>query len=377
MRTWDRRTAFLGFVALWAAETAAQATDPRRPAADDQASPSRGITAVPGIRAGHFTYADAATGCTVVIADGGAVGGVDVRGGAPGTVETDLLDPVNTVQTVNAVLLAGGSAFGLAARQGVVRRLEEQGEGFEVGEGLVVPIVPGAVIFDLRVAQARPGPECGYRAATGASAGQLAEGSVGAGAGASVGKLRGMAWAMKGGAGTASVSLEGGLVVGAVVVVNAVGDVVDPGTGQVVAGARTEAGGFADARRILRAEQPGGERPDASPTGLNTTIGVVATNARLTQSQATKVAQMAQDGLARALVPSHTPADGDAIFSLATGRLSSGFDTGQVGALAAEVVAEAVVRAVRAATGLPGLPATSDLPAASDLPGPPPARPPR
>lgn len=371
MRTWDRRTAFLGFVALWAAEAAAQATDPRRPAADDQASPSRGITAVPGIRAGHFTYADAATGCTVVIADGGAVGGVDVRGGAPGTVETDLLDPVNTVQTVNAVLLAGGSAFGLAARQGVVRRLEEQGEGFEVGEGLVVPIVPGAVIFDLRVAQARPGPECGYRAATDASAGQLAEGSVGAGAGASVGKLRGMAWAMKGGAGTASISLESGLVVGAVVVVNAVGDVIDPRTGQVVAGARTEAGGFADARRILRGERPG------APTGLNTTIGVVATNARLTQSQATKVAQMAQDGLARAVVPSHTPADGDAIFSLATGRLSSGFDTGQVGALAAEVVAEAVVRAVRAATGLPGLPATSDLPAASDLPGPPPARPPR
>ena len=377
MRTWDRRTAILGFVALWAAEAAAQATDPRRPAADAQASQSRGITAVPGIRAGHFTYADAATGCTVVIADGGAVGGVDVRGGAPGTVETDLLDPVNTVQTVNAVLLAGGSAFGLAARHGVVRRLEEQGEGFEVGEGLVVPIVPGAVIFDLRVAQARPGPECGYRAATDASAGQLAEGSVGAGAGATVGKLRGMAWAMKGGAGTASISLESGLVVGAVVVVNAVGDVIDPRTGQVVAGARTEAGGFADARRILRGERPGGERPGALPTGLNTTIGVVATNARLTQSQATKVAQMAQDGLARAVVPSHTPADGDAIFSLATGQLSSGFDTGQVGALAAEVVAEAVVRAVRAATGLPGLPATQDLPAASDLPGPPPARPPR
>lgn len=358
MRTWDRRTVFLGFVALWGAEASAQATDRGRAAADaaDQASVPLGITAVPGIRAGHFTYADAATGCTVVIADGGAVGGVDVRGGAPGTVETDLLDPVNTVQTVHAVLLAGGSAFGLAARDGVVRRLEEQGEGFDVGEGLVVPIVPGAVIFDLRVARVRPGPECGYRAATAAGAERLAEGNVGAGAGATVGKLRGMAWAMKGGAGTASISLESGLVVGAVVVVNAVGDVVDPRTGRVVAGTRTEAGGLADARRVLRGERPG------SPAGLNTTIGVVATNARLTQSQATKVAQMAQDGLARALVPSHTPADGDAIFSLATGRLSSGYDTGQVGALAAEVVAEAVVRAALAATGLPGLPAAKDLP---------------
>lgn len=340
--------------------TAAQATDPGRaaPVADDEPARSPGIVAVPGIRAGHFTYADAATGCTVVIADGGAVGGVDVRGGAPGTVETDLLNPVATVQTVNAVLLAGGSAFGLAARDGVVRRLEEMGEGFRVGEGLTVPIVPGAVIFDLRVAATRPGAECGYRAAAAADegSGRLAEGSVGAGAGASVGKLRGMAWAMKGGVGTASISLESGLVVGAVVVVNAVGDVIDPRTGRVVAGARAETGGFADARRILRGQGP------RAPAGLNTTIGVVATNARLDQSQATKVAQMAQDGLARALVPSHAPGDGDAIFSLATGRLASGFDTGQVGALAAEVVAEAILRAVRAATGLPGLPAVKDLP---------------
>lgn len=336
-------------------------------AAAQTASP--GITAVPGIRAGHFTYENAPTGCTVVIADGGAVGGVDVRGGAPGSVETDLLDPVATVQTVNAVLLAGGSAFGLAARDGVVRYLEERGEGFPVGDDIVVPIVPGAVIFDLRVADARPGPECGYRAAADAGgsggvarlaegsdrAARLAEGSVGAGTGASVGKLRGMAWAMKGGAGTASVALESGLVVGAVVVVNAVGDVIDPSTGEVVVGARADDGGFADARRIIR------EQPTSAPPGQNTTIAVVATNARLTQSQATKVAQMAQDGLARAIVPSHTPGDGDTIFTLATGRLESGFDTGQVGALAAEVVTEAILRAVRAATGLPGLPAAKDL----------------
>lgn len=327
--------------------------------ASPEIAASPGITAVPGIRAGHFTYENAPTGCTVVISDGGAVGGVDVRGGAPGSVETDLLDPVATVQTVNAVLLAGGSAFGLAARDGVVRYLEERGEGFPVGDDIVVPIVPGAVIFDLRVSEARPGPECGYRAATNAGgsgrAARLAEGSVGAGAGASVGKLRGMAWAMKGGAGTASVALESGLVVGAVVVVNAVGDVIDPSTGEVVAGARADDGGFADARRIIR------EGPTSTPPRQNTTIGVVATNARLTQSQATKVAQMAQDGLARAIVPSHTPGDGDTIFALATGRLESGFDTGQVGALAAEVVTEAILRAVRAATGLPGLPAATDL----------------
>ena len=359
MRTWDPRRSVFGPAAHRGRAVAglvAAVLGLVDPAVGQAASP--GITAVPGIRAGHFTYASASTGCTVVIADGGAVGGVDVRGGAPGTVETDLLNPVAAVQTVNAVLLAGGSAFGLSARDGVVRYLEGRDEGFRVGEDMVVPIVPGAVIFDLRVAGARPGPECGYQAATNAAAGveRLAEGSVGAGAGATVGKLRGMAWAMKGGAGTASVALESGLVVGAVVVVNAVGDVIDPGTGEVVAGARADAGGFADARRILR-----GEAPNVSP-GRNTTIGVVATNARLTQSQATKVAQMAQDGLARAVVPSHTPGDGDTIFSLATGRLESGFDTGQVGALAAEVVTEAILRAVRAASGLPGLPAVKDLP---------------
>lgn len=381
MRNWDARravfaallgAALLGATLAVAGLGADNAVAAQAASRAESRATSTGITAVPGIRAGHFTYGNAPTGCTVVIADGGVVGGVDVRGGAPGSVETDLLDPVATVQTVNAVLLSGGSAFGLAARDGVLRYLEEQGEGFAVGDDLVVPIVPGAVIFDLRVAEARPGPECGYWAAMGASGGanRLAEGSVGAGAGASVGKLRGMAWAMKGGAGTASVALESGLVVGAVVVVNAVGDVIDPGTGEVVAGARAEGGGFADARRIIR------QGPPSAPPGQNTTIGVVATNAQLTQSQATKVAQMAQDGLARAIVPSHTPGDGDTIFTLATGGIESGFDTGQVGALAAEVVTEAILRAVRTATGLPGLPAVNDLPAvnelpaANDLPGP-------
>ncbi len=314
------------------------------------------ITDVPGIRAGHYTYPGAPTGCTVVIADGGAVGGVDTRGGAPGTVETDLLDPVNTVQRVNAVVLSGGSAFGLAARDGVMRYLEERGEGYPVGGGLVVPIVPGAIIFDLRVAGGvRPGPDCGYEAASGASTGAVPEGNVGAGAGATVGKLRGMASAMKGGVGTASITLESGLVVGAIVVVNSVGDVIDPATGSVIAGVRGPGGELLDARRLLR-----GEVPSQPPAG-NTTIGVVATSARLTKAQATRVAQMAHDGLARAIYPVHTPSDGDTVFALATGVLEDGFDVGQVGALAAEAMADAIVRAVRAAEGLPSIPAARDL----------------
>ncbi|MCY3548273.1 MAG: P1 family peptidase [Gemmatimonadetes bacterium] len=340
--------ASLGFSPAGAQENVAALENP---------TPAGGITDVAGIRVGHFTYPDAHTGCTVVIADGGATGGVDVRGGAPGTAETDLLDPVNTVQEVNAVVLSGGSAFGLATRDGVMRYLEERGEGYRVGADLVVPIVPAAIIFDLGLSGGvRPGPDCGYAAATGASTQGVAEGNVGAGAGATVGKMRGMAMAMKGGLGTASITLESGLAVGAIVVVNAVGDVIDPGTGRIVAGARTEDGGFADARLILR-----GVVPRSRPRE-NTTIGVVATNARLSQAEVTKVAQMAQDGLARAIVPAHTPGDGDTVFSLATGTLEAGFNLGQVGALAAEAMADAIVRAVRAARGLPSLPAVRDLP---------------
>ncbi len=316
-----------------------------------------GITSVPGIRAGHFTYPGGRTGCTVVVADGGAVAGVDVRGGAPGTVETDLLDPVNTVQEVNAVALAGGSAFGLAARQGVVRWLEEQGQGYSAGPGLVVPIVPGAVIFDLRVSEGtRPGADCGYEAADAAGAAPLEEGNAGAGAGATVGKLLGPGQAMRGGVGTAAVALDDGLVVAALVVVNAVGDVIDPAADRILAGARSPDGGLADARLVLR------QGAAEAPPGQNTTVGVVATNALLTQAQATKVAQMAHDGIARTIVPSHTPADGDAIFALATGRSAGPADVGRVGALAAEAVAEAVLRAVRAAAGIPGIPAAGDLP---------------
>jgi L-aminopeptidase/D-esterase-like protein len=285
---------------------------------------------------------------------------VDVRGGAPGTRETDLLDPVNTVDVVHAVVLSGGSAFGLDVATGVVRYLEEQGIGFETGV-VRVPIVVQAILFDLGVGGAptvRPDAACGYEAARAASSGTIAEGSVGAGAGATVGKLLGPARAMRGGIGTASVALENGLGVAALVAVNALGDVVDPATGELVAGVRTDDGtALADARRLLRAS----ERPVAQP-GQNTTIGVVVTNATLTKAEVTKVAQMAQDGLARTIVPAHTPWDGDTMFSLATGGLSADADVLLIGALAADVTAEAVLRAVRRATSLPGLPAASGFP---------------
>lgn len=326
------------------------------PATAQTSAAAEGIAAVEGIRVGHFTYPDEPTGCTVVIAPEGTVGSVDQRGGAPGTVETDLLDPLNSVRGPDAVFIAGGSAPGLATRDGIVRYLEENGRGYPISGVGVIPIVPGAIIFDLRVAGVRPGPDCGYQAAAAATTGPVAEGSVGAGAGATVGKMLGMGRSMKGGVGTSAITLESGLVVGALAVVNAVGDVIDPNNGQVVAGARNEDGSFADARRILR-----GLVPPPSPRE-NTTIVVVATNARLTKVEAAKVAQMADDGLARAIVPSHTPSDGDTVFSLATGALAEGYTVGQVGGLAAEVVAEAIVRAVRAASGLPGIPAVSDLP---------------
>jgi L-aminopeptidase/D-esterase-like protein len=326
-----------------------------------EAGPSiKGLTEVPGITVGHVTLEARPTGCTVILAEGGAVGGVDVRGGAPGTRETDLLDPLNTVERAHAIVLAGGSAFGLDAATGVVRYLEERGIGFPTAAGRV-PIVPGAILFDLGVGgdpKVRPTADCGYRAAALASAGPVAEGNVGAGAGAVVGKLFGRARGMKGGLGTAAIVLPDGLIVAALAAVNAVGDIVDPRTGAVVAGVRTEDGSaLADIRALLRS----GAFPPASTTGEHTTIGVVATNARLTKAQATKMAQMAHDGFARAIVPAHTPADGDTIFALATGRLDREANLLLAGALAADVMAEAIVRAVRAATSIPGYPAARDL----------------
>jgi L-aminopeptidase/D-esterase-like protein len=322
-------------------------------------SDARGLTAVDGIKVGHHTMPGRPTGCTVVLAEAGAVGGVDVRGSAPGTRETDLLSPLNLVDKVHAVVLAGGSAFGLDAASGVVRYLDQRGIGFPTDYGKV-PIVPSAVIFDLGVGdpKIRPDASCGAAAAAAASAGPVAEGNVGAGAGATVGKLLGMGRAMKGGVGTASITLPGGLTVAALVVVNAFGDIIDPATGRLIAGVRTEDGkGLADARLLVRSGAA-----QKAPVGENSTIGVVVTNARLTKTQATKIAQMAHDGLARAISPIHTMYDGDTIFALATGRLAADADPTTVGALAADMVAEAVLRGVRAATGLPGLPAARDLP---------------
>ena len=431
-----------------------------------------GLTRVPGIEVGSVELEGVPSGCTVVLTGAGAVAGVDVRGSAPGTRETALLDPVHTVSEVHAVVLSGGSAFGLAAADGVMRFLEERGIGYPAGR-FRVPIVPAAILFDLGVAGAaeglsgasggvpgaaagpagssvgnaapvgnaagdpaaaltgdatgtpagdpagnaagrsapggaatRPGPDCGYRAAAAAHGGPVARGNAGAGAGATVGKLRGRARAMKGGLGSASLEFADGLVVAALVAVNAVGDIVDPATGEVVAGVRDDEGGFADARRLLLLppDAPVGPDPDsggASPPGgvgevslpgeipgtagersaggagagwpsagedragggiRATTIGVVATNAPLTKAQATKVAAMAQDGLARTIYPAHTPSDGDTLFAISPGG-GPPASVGRVGALAAEAVARAVLDAVRSAESLPGLPAAGDLPA--------------
>jgi L-aminopeptidase/D-esterase-like protein len=323
-----------------------------------QAPPS-GLTAVRGLKVGHHTLAERPTGCTVILAEQGAVAGVDVRGAAPGTRETDLLDPVNTVPMVHAIVLAGGSAFGLDAASGVVKWLEEKGIGFPT-RAAKVPIVPAAILYDLGIGdpKIRPTADCGYRAAQAATDGVVAEGDVGAGAGATIGKMLGPARAMKAGIGTASITLADGLTVSAIVAVNAVGDVIDPATGRVIAGARTEDGrALADVRTLIRTGAH--RRPPGA--GENTTIGVVATNARLTKAQATKVAQMAHDGLARAISPAHTTADGDAIFALATGERTAEADVMLIGALAAEVMADAIVRAVRESKGLPDLPSARTL----------------
>jgi L-aminopeptidase/D-esterase-like protein len=320
---------------------------------------SNGITDVQGVRVGHFTDKRRPTGCTVILFDGGAVAGVEARGSAPGTRETDLLNPVNTVQKVNAVVLSGGSAYGLDTATGVMRFLEEHGAGFQVGP-ILVPIVPAAILFDLGVGDPtiRPDAQAGYEACMAASDGPLMEGCVGAGAGATVGKLFGMKRAMKSGIGTASVRIgDTGLTVGAIVAVNAVGDIFDHRTGAILAGARTENGdGFVNAMSQII-----GGFSVRSKAGNNTTIGVIATNAVFTKTQATKIAQMAHDGLARSIRPAHTMFDGDTVFAACTGTSKEKAEVGMIGAIGAEVMAEAVARAVRTASGLPGLPAHRDL----------------
>lgn len=325
-----------------------------------QPNPKGSITDVAGIKVGHFTDKRRPTGCTVILCEEGATGGVDVRGAAPGTRETDLLDPKNLVQQVHAIVLSGGSAFGLDTATGVVRYLEERGIGYDVGVAKV-PIVPAAILFDLGVGDAkiRPDAEAGYKACKAASANAPAEGNVGAGAGATVGKMFGGKRAMKGGIGTASIKLSG-LTVGAIVAVNAVGDIIDPTTGRLIAGARTVDG------KKLAGTMAGILRGESLPPmlgGTNTTIGLVATDAKLDKAQAQKVAEMAHDGLARTINPAHTMFDGDTIFAVATGKSASTktVNVTLIGALAAEAMAQAVVRAIRAAKGIQNLPSAADL----------------
>jgi len=334
------------------------------PPAQDGTS-NHSITAVDGIKVGQITLTERPTGCTVIVVDGeGAVGGVSQRGGAPGTRETNLLDPLNMVDKVNAVVLAGGSAFGLDAAQGVVKYLEEHKIGYQTPVG-IVPIVPAAILFDLGfggLAPIRPTADCAYKAAAAATSGPVVEGNVGAGTGATVGKMGGVVegaggkpvrrMPMKGGLGSASITLPNGLTVGAIVAVNAVGDIIDPTTGQVIAGTRNPDGSLADVRKLLHS---GALEPAAARAGENTTIGLVATNAKLTKAEAARLALMADDGLARAINPSHTMGDGDTVFALATGRWTGQPNVSTIGALAADMLAEAVVRAVSKAETLAGI----------------------
>ncbi len=324
-----------------------------------ETSGAGGITDVEGIKVGHFTETRKPTGCTVLIFEKGATAGVDVRGSAPGTRDTDLLNPVNSVQQVQAIMLSGGSAFGLATADGAMRFLEERGLGFHLGKA-VVPIVPAAILFDLDHGdpKIRPTAESGYKACQAATSGKVEEGNVGAGAGATIGKMFGMKSAMKSGLGTASVRVGNtGIVVAAIVAVNAVGDVIDPKTGKIIAGARKPDGsGFLDSMQQWREG-----RGVVLSSGTNTTIGVVATNVQFDKAQATKMAQMAHDGLARAINPVHTPYDGDTIFAVATGAIQTRADHGIIGAIAADIMSQAVLRAVMNARGLPGLPSYSDL----------------
>src|SRR6202050_3219395 len=327
-----------------------------------------GLTDVEGLKVGHWTAKERPTGCTVVLFEKGATAGVDVRGGAPGTRETDLLNPVNTVQQIFGLVLSGGSAFGLDTATGVMRYLDEKKIGYRVGpstipagEIIIVPIVPAGILIDLSVGdwRIRPNAESGYQACLAASAGRVAEGNVGAGAGATVGKFFGSKFAMKSGLGTASIRAgSSGIVVAAMAAVNAAGDVYEPQTAKIIAGARTDDGkDFRDTMAQIR------NGYDVAPlrSPMNTTLGVVATNAKLTKDQATKIAQMAHDGLARAINPTHTPADGDTVFAVGTGASDARIETGAIGALAADVLARAIVRAVMHAEGIPGYPSVHDL----------------
>lgn len=317
------------------------------------------ITDVDGITVGHYTNRNSATGCTVVMCEDGAVGGVDVRGSAPGTRETDLLRPMNMIKQVHAILLSGGSAFGLDAAGGVLRYLEERGKGFPVGS-TTVPIVPAAIIFDLGIQDysVRPGPEEGYKACSAATSGRVPQGTVGAGTGATVGKILGMERSVKGGLGVCSVKVTDTIVVGALVVVNALGNIVDPNNGDTLAGPRrTDGPGFLDTIDLL--VQGNYQMRDAMPE--NTTIGVVATNATLDKEQTNKLALHAHDGLAMAVRPCHLMRDGDVFFSLATCRTQEVVDIDRLGAAVIAAVSKAISNAINEATSLGGVPAAAEV----------------
>jgi L-aminopeptidase/D-esterase-like protein len=325
------------------------------------------ITDVPGLRVGQIEDVNGMTGCTVVLCDDPATGGVDQRGGAPGTRETDLLNPVNLVDKVNAILLAGGSAFGLDAATGVMRYLQEHKIGYNAG-GIHVPIVPAAILFDLGIGSsgAHPDAEMGYQACLAASNKAPAQGNVGAGCGATVGKIFGIGSAMKSGIGTASLDIGGGVIVGAIVAVNSFGDVIDPANGQILAGTRStkvgpiqlgNPGYFANSLEMLITIP--GRTVMSLAARSNTVIGVVASNARFDKAATCKLAQMAQDGLARCIRPAHTMMDGDTIFAISTGKKKA--DVSSVGAWAAEVLALAIVNAIKTAQSAYGLPAWRDI----------------
>lgn len=312
----------------------------------------KGLTDIPGIRVGHATDLEGLTGCTAILCTGGAVAGYDIRGGATGTQEMDVMSPFHVTDKVHAVVLAGGSAYGLEAASGVRRFLESQGVGFKMASA-VVPIVPGAILYDLGIgkANARPTREMGEAAAAMAKDAPVAEGCVGAGTGATVGKMLGMKQAMKSGIGSATVELSGGLLVSAIVAVNAVGDVLDPENGRILAGARTAPGSreFAGSARLMKERGGASVRPRS-----NTTLCVVATNARFTKVQATQMAQRAHHGMVRAISPVHTTMDGDLAIALSLGDLSANLDACAVAA--GEAVASAIARAVRAAKSMGGVP---------------------
>jgi L-aminopeptidase/D-esterase-like protein len=349
------------FSGLVLAGTAAASLPGNVAGTNKQEEPAGAITDIAGIRVGHFTDRRRPTGCTVLLFENGAVVGFDVRGSAAGTRGTDGLSPFHLARRTDAIVLSGGSQFGLDTVTGVERYLEEHGTGFRFGDK-VIPLVAGAILFDLEIGDGkiRPNAEAGYQACVAATSGSVAEGNAGAGAGASVGKLFGMKFAMKSGIGAASLQIGNtGIRVGAIVAVNAVGDVYDPTTAKIIAGARqADDKGFRNTIQQIRSGY-GVEQPDDLST--NTTIGVVATNATLDKVQVTKIAQMAHDGMARTINPVHTLWDGDTVFAAATCASKTQVSHSAIGAIAAEVLATAIIRATKEAESLPGLPSYRDF----------------